>query len=248
MPKRYLSHNDLLDIVSAKSGFKQETIDAILRYTTMVILSELQNVGKVNLRDIGEFSTEVKGGKDELFLQEDGTWRKKYIERKNFVNFAPNKNFINRLNGEKIIGMTKKDLDLSIAKANKDVLSKQPYSYSDHVSEFDKSGLDETGKMLMSLGKQRRNFMNYLMARERGEEYVPLNVKGATSNKVKVRILTNGNVYDTIKDACRNEGIRPNRFYWAIEHGNKFVINENGDPISFEILESTTTKVLESEQ
>ena len=48
--------------------------------------------------------------KDEIFFNEFGVPEKRYVEPKDFVEFIPNKNFIELLNGQRITTMSKKAL------------------------------------------------------------------------------------------------------------------------------------------
>jgi nucleoid DNA-binding protein len=243
MPKKFLSYNDLLDIVSAKTGYHVETVNNILQKTIDVALSELQNVGKFKLKGVGDLSVEVRGGKDELMLMDDGVWAKKYIERKKFVNFEPNKEFINRLNGDTIIGLTRRDYENAVARANRDSLTEneksQPYTYEDYVAEF-KEENDETYNMLLKMGAQRRNFSNYMLSRYYGDEYKPVdtykvNNKYKNSKKIKNRLT--GEVFDSIKDMGKACAIDINKLYYAVGHGKTFVIDMNGDAVPFELID-----------
>ena len=107
---RELTQKDINDIIAVKSGITTTTYRRIRENELRLIISELQNNSYIKLQDFGEFKVKHEGGKDEIFFNEFGVPEKRYVEPKDFVEFIPNKNFIELLNGQRITTMSKKAL------------------------------------------------------------------------------------------------------------------------------------------
>ena len=99
---RTLTYKDLCEILSNKCFVTETTVERLLENLVLLIANELQNNSYISIKNIGKFSTEIRGGTDEWMEDSFGTLRKRYVEPFNYINFEPSQNLLDVVNGESI--------------------------------------------------------------------------------------------------------------------------------------------------
>lgn len=95
---QFLSEKDIYDLVSAKSYTSPKTVRRILANLKTLMVSEIKNNGKITINGLGTFKLAHRGGDNEWYINSLGFKEKKYVEEYDFVDFSPNKNFLNAIN------------------------------------------------------------------------------------------------------------------------------------------------------
>ena len=96
---RALTYKDLCEILSNKCYVTETTIERLLENFILLIANELQNNSYISIKNIGKFSTEMRGGADEWIEDSFGTLRKRYVEPFKYINFEPSQNLLDVVNG-----------------------------------------------------------------------------------------------------------------------------------------------------
>lgn len=213
MPKS-LTQKDIDDIISVKSGIANSTYIRIRQNLIQLIISELQNNSYIKLQDIGEFRIRHEGGKDEPFLNQFGIIEKRYVEPKAFVDFIPNKQFIELLNGEKISRMSLEEIYKLKEQRQKD--KNKAYEYSDYVDETKSSKVNDT---IFQLAQKRKdeNQRQYNYA-QNGQWK---NTGRGKGNRRRVRY--DGITYDSVKEMSKLTGIPVATLYYDIKHNIQYI-------------------------
>ena len=73
---RTLTYKDLCEILSNKCYVTETTIERLLENFILLIANELQNNSYISIKNIGKFSTEIRGGADEWIEDSFGTLRR----------------------------------------------------------------------------------------------------------------------------------------------------------------------------
>lgn len=232
MPKKYLTNEELLGIIEAKTGYKKSTIQNVLDAFTTLMVAELQTQGKIRIRDLGDFTAVIKGGEEELITNAFGNIEKMYVARKEFVEFEPSKTLIDKLNGNRIVGMSREDLEEYTMKVREESMRAKDTTetYEDYVGELlgDEGDLDT---MLLKTASQRKNFNAWFASQRNGEEYVPVKA-GRMHNKHKIKCLTNGITYESVQRMAKDLGIDAGKIYRKIWAHKNYV-----DGYQFELLD-----------
>lgn len=97
-----LTYKDLCEIISAKSYVSEITVERILENFILLIASELQNNSYIQIKNLGKFSTELRGGSDEWTTDKFGQMVKRYVQKFRYIDFAPSKNLLDVVNGNSI--------------------------------------------------------------------------------------------------------------------------------------------------
>lgn len=205
---RELTQKDINDIIAVKSGITTTTYRRIRENELRLIISELQNNSYIKLQDFGEFKVKHEGGKDEIFLNEFGVPEKRYVEPKDFVEFIPNKNFIELLNGQRITTMSKKALMKE--REDKQKERNQNYQYHDYVDETEGNKLDG---MILEMAKKRKDL------NERNAIYWNTGIyqRKKQDNRAK-KVKYDGVVYDSISEMAEATGITKRRICYALKN------------------------------
>lgn len=135
---RELTYKDLCDILATKCSVSESTVSRFIEYFILMIASELQNHSSINIKNLGKFSVEIKGGKDEWLQDEFGKIRKQYVEPFKYIDFEPSKNLLNVINGESLSCLfDKKILKYDKPVAYEDILNdKMSYDLSEDIKKI----------------------------------------------------------------------------------------------------------------
>lgn len=105
---RELTYKDLCEILATKCYVSEVTVERVLENFILLIASELQNNSYIKIKNLGKFTTSLRGGKDEWVTDDFGQMVKKYIEQFNYIDFEPSKNLVDVVNGNSIDYLFKK--------------------------------------------------------------------------------------------------------------------------------------------
>ena len=83
-------------------------VERVLENLILLIASELQNNSYISIKNLGKFSTELRGGKDEWTTDKLGQMVKRYVEEFRYIDFEPSKNLLDVVNGDSINYIFKK--------------------------------------------------------------------------------------------------------------------------------------------
>ena len=127
-----LTYKDLCEILATKCYVSEVTVERVIENLILLIASELQNNSYIKIKNLGKFTTSLRGGKDEWITDGFGQMIKKYIDQFNYIDFEPSKNLVDVVNGNSIDYLFKKlkikyDKPISFDEA----LEKQAESKSD---------------------------------------------------------------------------------------------------------------------
>ena len=191
---RELRYKDLIEILSTKCYVSETTAERFIENLVLLIASELQNNSYINIKNIGKFSVEKKGGCDEWVQNELGTMIKKYVEPFQYVNFEPSKNLIDVVNGESLNYLFKK---------TKEKYDK-PIPFEDIMLEQQQQDMTPEIAKVISKKKSRRE-------RKRDTKQYDPSSTFAEYNKTRQRpiLCKNNNViYPSINRACIELGLK----------------------------------------
>ena len=105
---RELTYKDLCEILSTKCYVSEVTVERVLENLILLMASELQNNSYIKIKNLGKFSTELRGGKDEWTTDRLGNMVKRYVEQFQYIDFEPSNNLLDVVNGENINYLFKK--------------------------------------------------------------------------------------------------------------------------------------------
>lgn len=103
-----LTYKDLCEILATKCYVSEVTVERVLENFILLVASELQNNSYINIKNLGKFSTELRGGADEWTTDSLGNMVKRYVEQFRYVDFDPSKNLLDVVNGDSINYLFKK--------------------------------------------------------------------------------------------------------------------------------------------
>ena len=89
---RELHYKDLCEILATKCYISETTVERFIENFILLIASELQNNSYIKIKNIGKFSVEQRGGKDEWIQDGFGQMTKRYVEPFKYVDFEPSQN------------------------------------------------------------------------------------------------------------------------------------------------------------
>lgn len=222
---RELKYKDLIEILSTKCYVSEVTAERFMENLVLLIANELQNNSYLNIKNIGKFSVERKGGCDEWIQNELGTMVKKYVEPFDYVNFEPSQNLLDVVNGESLNYLFKK---------TKEKYDK-PTPFEDIVTEQQQKDLTPEIAKILSKKKNRKErkkenkdfnpnstFAEYNKNRQRPILCKNNNVIYPSINRAAIEL---GLKYTTLKEHTygRIKDMKCNgyEFEWVIENNNE---------------------------
>ena len=193
-----LTYKDLCEILATKCYVSEVTVERVIENLILLIASELQNNSYIKIKNLGKFTTSLRGGKDEWITDGFGQMIKKYIDQFNYIDFEPSKNLVDVVNGNSIDYLFKKlkikyDKPISFDEA----LEKQAESKSDDYQ------LNDAIDNIINKRKERKH------RRQENKNFNP-NSTFAEYNKARQRpILCKNNniIYPSINRASIELGI-----------------------------------------
>ena len=193
-----LTYKDLCEILATKCYVSEVTVERVIENLILLIASELQNNSYIKIKNLGKFTTSLRGGKDEWITDGFGQMIKKYIDQFNYIDFEPSKNLVDVVNGNSIDYLFKKlkikyDKPISFDEA----LEKQAESKSDDYQ------LNDAIDNIINKRKERKH------RRQENKKFNP-NSTFAEYNKARQRpILCKNNniIYPSINRASIELGI-----------------------------------------
>lgn len=105
---RELHYKDLCEILATKCYISETTVERFIENFILLIASELQNNSYIKIKNIGKFSVEQRGGKDEWIQDGFGQMTKRYVEPFKYVDFEPSQNLLDVINGASLNYMFRK--------------------------------------------------------------------------------------------------------------------------------------------
>lgn len=136
-----LTYKDLCEILSTKCYVSEVTVERVLENLILLIASELQNNSYIKIKNLGKFSTELRGGKDEWTTDKLGQMVKRYVEQFQYVDFEPSNNLLDVVNGESVNYLFRKfkvkyDKPVAFEDLVLDNTDTQPDKIADSVSKI----------------------------------------------------------------------------------------------------------------
>lgn len=191
-----LTYKDLCEILATKCYVSDATVERVLENLILLIASELQNNSYINIKNLGKFSTELRGGADKWTTDGFGKMVKRYVEEFRYINYNPSQNLLDVLNGESINYLFKK------VKVRYD----KPVAFEDLVSDnmdmTTEKISDAVNKIIADRKKKKR--------RKKDSKQFDPNSTFAEYNKDKQKpILCKNNniIYPSINRASKELGI-----------------------------------------
>lgn len=222
---RELTYKDMCEILSNKCYVGETTVERLLENLVLLIASELQNNSYINIRNVGKFKTELKGGCDEWVEDGFGKLRKKYIQPFNYVEFEPSSTLVDIVNGDSINYMFRKTK----------TKYEHPTAYEDIVDQNkeEKDLTDQINTMLDRRGKKNKK------RRER-KEYNPNNSFAEYNKDKQIRVLCKNNnvIYPSIYKASLDLGLADSTLRLHLKEGGDMKLGG----YEFEILEREEEK------
>ena len=84
---RELTYKDLCEILATKCYVSEVTVERVLENFILLIASELQNNSYIKIKNLGKFTTSLRGGKDEWTTDKLGQMVKRYVEQFQYIDF-----------------------------------------------------------------------------------------------------------------------------------------------------------------
>lgn len=97
-----MTQSQIEELLGAKSYISKHSVKRVWNNLMQLIISELQNIGKIRFENFGTFEVVRMGGKDEYVMNELGAMEKRYVDFYLGVKFTPSNNFIKFLNSDKV--------------------------------------------------------------------------------------------------------------------------------------------------
>lgn len=191
-----LTYKDLCEILATKCYVSEVTVERVLENFILLVASELQNNSYINIKNLGKFSTELRGGSDEWTTDKFGNMVKKYVEQFRYVDFDPSKNLLDVVNGDSINYLFKK------LKVKYD----EPVAFEDLVMENTDVSKDKISDAANKIIAKRKNLKH---KRQESKKYNP-NSTFANYNKDKqmpVLCKNNNVIYPSLNRASIELGI-----------------------------------------
>lgn len=193
---RELTYKDLCEILATKCYVTEVTVERVLENLILLIASELQNNSYIKIKNLGKFSTELRGGKDEWTTDKYGQMVKRYVEQFKYIDFNPSNNLIDVINGDSINYLFKK------LKVKYD----QPIAFEDLVTEHTDITPDQISSAVDNIIAKRKQRKH---KRQENKKFNP-NSTFADYNKSRQKpILCKNNniIYPSINRAAIELGI-----------------------------------------
>jgi nucleoid DNA-binding protein len=210
---RELTYKTLCENLATKSYLSEKKVDTVLQNLVLLIASELQNNSYISIKNIGKFTTEIRGGQDEWFETGNGKMEKKYVEPFSYVDFTPSQNLLDVVNGESITFLFNK------IKQKSD----KPVAFEDLVEENIKEKVKTKAE---SSESYLNDISNYISKRKRrkedGRATKPIlygdgkfqNLKEYNeSNSRPILCINNNIIYPSINCASKNLGLTNSKLY-----------------------------------
>lgn len=197
---RELTYKTLCESLATKCYLSEQKVDLMLQNLVLLIASELQNNSYINIKALGKFTTEMRGGTDEWFTSQNGTMYKQYVQPFMNVNFNPSKTLIDAVNGDSLTDLFKK----SKFKADK------PTPLEDLIEQ------NVVSKKNRKRGDIANNCINDIQEalNKRKEKTTPqgygnrVTLKTINEQKrIPILCLNNNIIYPSINSACMELGI-----------------------------------------
>ena len=191
-----ITYKDLCEILATKCYVTEVTVERVLENLILLIASELQNNSYIKIKNLGKFSTELRGGKDEWTTDKYGQMVKRYVEQFKYIDFNPSNNLIDVINGDSINYLFKK------LKIKHD----QPIAFEDLVTEHTDITPDQISSAVDNIIAKRKQRKH---KRQESKKFNP-NSTFADYNKSRQKpILCKNNniIYPSINRAAIELGI-----------------------------------------
>ena len=188
-----LTYKDICEILSTKCYVSDKTVERILENFVLLIANELQNNSYISIKNIGKFSTEMRGGADEWIEDAFGTLRKRYVEPFQYIDFEPSKNLLEVVNGESVNYLFKK------TKLRKD----KPTPYEDLVDDNVEDDISSIIKDIVIKNQRKKAGLS-----NSRNHYKPTNLN-IINEQVQQPILCKNNniIYPSIRKAAHELGL-----------------------------------------
>ena len=185
--KTTMTQNEIFELVGAKAYVTKGSAKRVWSKLVDLIISELQNVGSIQLENFGKFEIVKKGGKDEWYIDELGIKQKRYVDFYLSVNFIPSTNFLKYINSER---------------------SKEKWSLNKLADQYDDLDARQKGfikpkedrmKMLVSENMKDKILELVAMRKRKSEKdsSEKINIKNYWNQRIKC--LENDKTYDSIR-------------------------------------------------
>lgn len=210
---RELHYKDICEILSTKCYVSESTVERFIENFILLIASELQNNSYIRIKNIGKFSVEQRGGKDEWIQDGFGQMRKRYVEPFQYVNFEPSQNLLDVINGDSLNYLFRK------TKIKYD----QPTAFEDIVAENVESNLTDEISKIMSHRKTKKERIKE--RREKGivDSRYNTGIKAYNEGHQRPILCKNNNViYPSLNSASIDLGI-------AYQTLNTHIFGKNAD-------------------
>ena len=217
---RELTYKTLCESLAVKCCLSERKVDLLLKNIVLLIASELQNNSYINVKNLGKFTTEIRGGTDEWFTKEDGRMEKRYVKPFSYVNFNPSQVLLDVINGESLSKM----FDKPKYKADKptpledlideNAVEQQSMNKTDYVDDI---------KTMIEKRKERKNTVG-----KNGYGHRDGLKKINEAKQLQVLCMNNNIIYPSMRVAGMELGIPSDTIRWNY-------LNKSNDKGVFEL-------------
>lgn len=227
MRKNQLTEKQVNDIISARTDVSPTIVKKVIKGMIQTIIGELQNNGFIYIQGLGAFKKVHHGGEVEDINTIFGTPEKVKVKERELVEVIPAERFVDAVNKPYIGTLSDKELSKQEYQKNDFDIDNKFYTYEDLLSDSRENEDNEVDKLIYKYGEQNKKMLEYQNDRRNHNQRTLQKYRNST----RIKCLTNGTIYDSIKEMADNLNISYYRLRYAIKKGKNFI-----DGYRFQIL------------
>lgn len=227
MRKNQLTEKQVNDIISARTDVSPTIVKKVIKGMIQTIIGELQNNGFIYIQGLGAFKKVHHGGEVEDINTIFGTPEKVKVKERELVEVIPAERFVDAVNKPYIGTLSDKELSKQEYQKNDFDIDNKFYTYEDLLSDSRENEDNEVDKLIYKYGEQNKKMLEYQNDRRNHNQRTLQKYR----NSIRIKCLTNGTIYDSIKEMADNLNISYYRLRYAIKKGKNFI-----DGYRFQIL------------
>lgn len=227
MRKNQLTEKQVNDIISARTDVSPTIVKKVIKGMIQTIIGELQNNGFIYIQGLGAFKKVHHGGEVEDINTIFGTPEKVKIKERELVEVIPAERFVDAVNKPYIGTLSDKELSKQEYQKNDFDADNKFYTYEDLLSDSRENEDNEVDKLIYKYGEQNKKMLEYQNDRRNHNQRTLQKYRNST----RIKCLTNGTIYDSIKEMANSLNLSYYRLRYAIKKGKNFI-----DGYRFQIL------------
>lgn len=222
-----LTEKQVNDIISARTDVSPTIVKKVIKGMIQTIIGELQNNGYIYIQGLGAFKKVHHGGEVENISTIFGVPEQVKVKERELVEVIPAERFVNAVNNDYIGTLSEKELSKREYQKDDFDMDNKFYTYEDLLNDSRDNEDNETDKLIYKYGEQNRKMLEYQNDRRNHNKRTLQKYRNST----RIKCLTNGTIYDSIKEMADNLNLSYYRLRYAIKKGKNFI-----DGYRFQIL------------